>query len=670
MKKVGVAMLVLLIMSVALARTVNAATVHLSDLDLSKAHQDWGKPHANRSVDDHPLNIAGHAFDSGVGTHAGSAWYIDLGGRGERFRARVGVDDEIKSDSRAHNYPIEFRLFGDSKSLFNSGAMRVGDQAQAVDVDVRGVRTLILVVKALGPGITDGHGDWAEASIDYTGEPPVAIDIPPDKAEVLTPKPPSTPQINCAKVVGVRPGHPLLFMVATSGERPMTFAAESLPKGLSIDAQLGLISGAVVEAGDYRVKVRATNVHGSSEREVRVEVGDRIALTPPMGWNSWNCFASAVSDEKVRAAADAMVKSGLIDHGWTYINIDDCWQVRAAEPLSNKRTPDGMVRTNKKFPNMKALTDYIHAKGLRAGIYSSPGERTCGGFDGSYQFEAQDARQYAQWGFDYLKYDWCSYSGVASKIRHSPHPPAESEIFQHPYRVMRDELAQQNRDIVFSLCQYGMGNVWTWGEQVGGNCWRTTDDINDSWGSMAGIGFNQNGHEIYAGPGHWNDPDMLVVGKVGWGPALHPTHLSPNEQYTHITLWSLLAAPLLIGCDMTQLDDFTLSLLTNDEVIAVNQDPLGKQAKRVIVNEQDTEVWSKDMEDGSKAVGLFNRSEVPQMVAVKWSDLGISGSLQVRDLWQQKSLGAFGEGFSTEVPRHGVVLIKVSLAGTFGTDAR
>jgi alpha-galactosidase len=236
------------------------------------------------------------------------------------------------------------------------------------------------------------------------------------------------------------------------------------------------------------------------------------------------------------------------------------------------------------------------------------------------------------------------------------------EIYQHPYAVMAAALNKQDRDIVFSFCQYGDGDVWQWGEKLGGNSWRTTGDINDSWGSLNGIGFSQNGHEKFAGPGHWNDPDMLVVGMVGWGPALHPTKLTPNEQYTHITLWSLLSSPLLIGCDMTQLDDFTIGLLTNDEVLAVNQDPLGKPAGRVSQTDGGTEVWARDLEDGSKAVGLFNRGELPADVTVKWSDLGLTGPQNVRDLWRQKDLGSQDSSFTVKVARHGAAMIKVTAA--------
>ena len=227
-----------------------------------------------------------------------------------------------------------------------------------------------------------------------------------------------------------------------------------------------------------------------------------------------------------------------------------------------------------------------------------------------------------------------------------------------PYQVMRKGLDECSRDIVFSLCQYGMGEVWKWGAKVGGNCWRTTGDINDSWNSMSGIGFNQNGHEKYAGPGHWNDPDMLVVGKVGWGPSLHPTHLKPNEQITHISLWCLLSSPLLIGCDMSAMDKFTLAVLTNDEVLAINQDPLGKPAGRVLKNGQ-TEVWARPLFDGSKAVGLFNRGNQAATVKVAWSDLGCQGPLAVRDLWQHKDQGEQADGYEATVPPHGTVLVKV-----------
>jgi alpha-galactosidase len=471
---------------------------------------------------------------------------------------------------------------------------------------------------------------------------------------ILTPRPSPRPRINGPKVFGVRPGNPFLFTIAATGKRPMEFSADGLPDGLRLDKATGQITGVLSEKGTHVVALKARNALGLSTRQFKIVVGDQIALTPALGWNSWNCFANAVDDSKVRSAADAMVNSGLINHGWTFVNIDDCWEIKPEtdDPMlkGEQRNEQGMINTNKKFPDVKALSDYIHSKGLKMGIYSSPGPLTCAGFTASYQFEEQDAQQYAAWGIDYLKYDWCSYGRIAKD-----HSLPE---LKKPYFVMRAALNNVNRDIVFSLCQYGMGDVWKWGGEVGGNSWRTTGDITDSWESMSDIGFSQANHEAYAKPGNWNDPDMLVVGKVGWGPQLHPTKLTPNEQYTHISLWCLLSSPLLIGCDMTQMDDFTLNLLTNDEVLEVSQDPLGKQAGRVF-KDGDLEVWAKEMEDGSKAVGLFNRGPWKSEVKARWSDLRIQGKQLVRDLWRQKNLGTFSDEFKAFVPRHGVVLVKM-----------
>ena len=472
----------------------------------------------------------------------------------------------------------------------------------------------------------------------------------------MTPPASPKPRINGAEIFGIRPRSPFLFTIAAPGNRPMTFATNNLPAGLQLDPQTGHISGALTNAGEYVVTLRAKNTLGTAKRKFRIIVGDKIALTPPMGWNSWNCFASAVSEEMVKAAADAMVKSGLINHGWTYINVDDFWQNHrdSKDPTLHGlfRDAQGNIVPNSRFPDMKGMADYVHGLGLKVGLYSSPGPWTCGGCTGSWQHERQDAAQYAAWGFDYLKYDLCTYRDEV------PACETSLDMAQQPYRVMGEFLKQQPRDIIFSLCQYGEFNVWQWGASVGGNCWRTTGDISDSWGSMSGIGFNQDKAAPFAKPGNWNDPDMLIVGKVGWG-HLHPTRLTPNEQYTHISLWCLLSAPLLIGCDITQLDPFTLNLLENDEVLAVDQDPLGKEATTVATNGE-TRVYAKNLADGSKAVGLFNLGETETRVTVNWSDLGIEGDMHVRDLWRQKDLGTFTNTFSVTVPRHGVVLVKVS----------
>jgi alpha-galactosidase len=655
----------------------------LSDVDLNMVEQDSARPRANHSTQNKRMSIGGQVFTNGLGTHACSQLilnlqgkpgvrplyqkgqiargqsFLDLQGKAEKFSAKVGVDDEVGAD----NGSVVFKLIGDKRTLWESPVMRGGEAARDVNVDLKGVRQLKLIVDSGQDGIEKGDADWADAKITMREGTPVAVLPPREPAVVLTPKPSTKPRINGAKVFGVRPGSPFLFTIAATGDRPITFAAEGLPQGLNLDPNTGRITGALREKGEHVVTLRAKNARGETERKFKIVCGPQIGLTPAMGWNSWNCFASAVTAGNVKAAADAMVKSGLINHGWTYINIDDYWEVnprRTNDPSLQgpERDAQGRIVPNPRFPDMKGLTDYVHNKGLKTGIYSSPGPLTCGRCIGSYEHEDQDAQSYADWGFDYLKYDWCSYNDVARKQTGENRSNFSLPILMKPYQVMREALDKVPRDIIFSFCQYGMGNVWEWGARVGGNSWRTTGDINDSWGSMATIGFGQAGHEKYAGPGHFNDPDMLVVGMVGWGPKLHPTHLSPNEQYTHISLWCLLDSPLLIGCDMTQLDDFTLGLLTNDEVLEVNQDPLGRQAGRVAQDGQ-VEVWAKDMEDGSKVVGLFNRSRDEARVTAKWPDLGLTGKQLVRDLWRQKNLGRFAGKFEATIPRHGVVLVRM-----------
>ena len=639
---------------IALAAAIcQAEVVSLSKLDLRKIQQARGPrgSRGNRSATPVPMSIAGQAFEDGARTFGASTLWIDLGQKAKRFTAMVGIDDEAKAATGT----ATFRIYGDAKELFNSGPMKANEPARKVEVDVAGVKSLLLMVET-GEGSDVNRTDWADAKIEYEGTAPVTIDGPAEEAVILTPKPSPKPRINGARIFGVRPGNPFLYTIAATGDRPMTFSAKGLPKGLKLDSRTGRITGTLKKEGDYVVTLRARNKLGRAERKLRIMCGPVIGLTPALGWNSWNCFAGAVTAEKVKAAADAMVSSGLINHGWTYINIDDFWEVNPKatnDPTLQgpERDDQGRIAPNPRFPDMKGLTDYVHGLGLKIGLYSSPGPLTCGGCIGSYQHEDQDARQYSDWGFDYLKYDWCSYGQIA------PRDPNRAALMK-PYLVMRAALDKAPRDIIYSLCQYGMGNVWEWGAEVGGNSWRTTGDITDTWASLSGIGFRQGGHEKYVGPGHFDDPDMLIVGKVGWGPNLRPTRLTPNEQYTHISLWCLLCSPLLIGCDMTQLDAFTLNLLSNDEVLEVNQDPLGRQASRV-GKDGLLEVWAKDMEDGSKAVGLFNRSEFDTRARASWQTLGIKGKQKVRDLWRQKDLGVFADQFEAKVPRHGVVLVRI-----------
>jgi alpha-galactosidase len=647
-----------------------AQTVWLDELDLSAATQGYGVPMKNKSLDGNTINIAGKTFERGFGTHAVSSLLILLEGKATIFSAQVGIDDEVAGREPA----VEFELIGDGKKLWSSGIMRLGEAARFCSVQLAGVQKLELVVADGGNGNYYDHADWADAKFETTGVTTFKTYNPvAGEPYILTPLPAAEPRINSAKVFGVRPGSPFQFLVAATGDRPMTFSATGLPKGLEIDPQTGIITGSLSMAGTYEVTLSAKNAKGKAEKKLRIICGDRIALTPPMGWNSWNCFAGEVSADKVKRAADAMVKSGLINHGWTYINIDDFWENhRDSKDQSLRgelRDEAGFIIPNSRFVDMKPLADYVHNLGLKIGLYSSPGPWTCGGCAGSYGYEKQDAESYAKWGFDYLKYDWCSYGNVinglpgndpykVSSLSYNGGGELNSAI--KPFKVMGEYLRQQPRDIVYSLCQYGMSDVWKWGDSVSGNSWRTTNDITDTWVSVKDIALAQDKSAAWAKPGNWNDPDMLVVGTVGWGNP-HKSKLKPDEQYLHISLWSLFSSPLLIGCDMEKLDDFTLNLLTNDEVIEINQDPLGKQAT-CVQTIGELRIFVKELEDGSRAVGFCNFGfDIIDLPYKDFEKIGLQGKFKVRDLWRQKDLGDIetqtGQ-LALKVPVHGVLLYK------------
>lgn len=622
-----------------------ANAVWVDSLDLARASIRRPRAARGQATPPPPLtfSLGGAVYPHAVPLQANADLAIDLKGQAIRFMAMVGIDDERKSGQGS----VTFDVWIDGKKAADSGLMKSGDAPKLLSVDLRGAKRLILAVGDGGDGTRDDSADWGGALIvlaEGTQGRPETIVLPIEPPPAIAPS--RTPQtsINEPRVTGATPGRPFLFLIPASGDGPLTFAAKNLPTGLTLDPKTGIITGTLKQAGKTVVELTVNGPRGKATSTLTIVGGDRtLALTPPLGWNSWNVWGGVVDDAKVRAAADGMVSSGLAAQGYTYINIDDAWE--------GSRDANGEITTNEKFPDMKALADYVHSKGLKIGIYSSPGPRTCQQkYAGSWQHEEQDAATYAKWGFDYLKYDWCSYSEIA------PNPTLEDR--QKPYRVMRSALDKLSRDVVYSLCQYGAGNVWEWGEQVGGNLWRMTGDITDTWSSMAGIGFAQTGREKYAGPGHWNDTDMLVVGKVGWGRDLRDSRLTPNEQITHITLWTLQAAPMLIGADMSRLERFTIDLLGNREVLAVSQDVLGRPAGR-IVGDGRTEIWARPLSDGTMAVGLFNRGPEATRVTARFSDLGLKGSQPVRDLWLQKNLGSASNEFSATVPRHGAVLVKI-----------
>jgi len=480
-------------------------------------------------------------------------------------------------------------------------------------------------------------------------------------AEFRTPKPELTPRLQGPRWIGARPGKPFLFRIPCTGEKPLRFQANNLPPGVVL--QDGILRGtSPPNAGQYPVKLRAANRHGHSERVFTIVVGEQLALTPPMGWNHWYTHYDHVRDSTIREAAKVMVDSGMADYGYSYVSIDDCWMNKpGAEDLEisgPSRDSQGRIIPNKRFPDMKGLTGYIHSLGLKAGTYTSPGPLTCAKFVGAYRYEEQDARQIAEWGFDLLKYDWCSYTRVA--------PNKELAELKKPYELMGSLLKKQNRDIQLNLCQYGMGDVWKWGGEVGGHSWRTTGDLGLEKDSRLpgfySIGLKNAKLWEYAGPGKWNDPDYILIGWVGnardhRAPPRSST-LTPDEQYSYMSMWALMASPLFYSGMMSKLDDFTLNVLCNGEVIDVNQDALGRQA-RIVRQTGDELVLAKPMEDGSVAVGLFNLGEQPGKIAVTLEELGLKGVRKVRDVWRHKELGRVRKSLEATVARHGVEVLRV-----------
>lgn len=465
---------------------------------------------------------------------------------------------------------------------------------------------------------------------------------------ILTPAAPAVPRFNTTELYGVRPGSPVIFRFGVSGDKPIKYSAENLPEGLALNPDNGALSGKIDKVGSYTFTVKARNAKGEAAQRFTLRVGSKIALTPPMGWNSWNCWGLSVTQDRVMSSAKALLEKGLADYGYAYINIDDAWE-------APERNADGTIAVNEKFPDMKGLGDWLHSQGLKFGIYSSPGDRTCGGYLGSLDHEMQDAQTYNSWGIDYLKYDWCGYGR-----KHATEKDNQTVAsYVRPYLHMEECLRAQPRDIFYSLCQYGMADVWKWGEAVDANSWRTTGDIIDTWESMYDIGFRRNAPLFpYAQPGHWNDPDMLIVGKVGWSSNLRDSRLTPDEQYTHISLWTLMASNMLIGCDISQMDDFTVGLLCNNEVNAVNQDILGRQAERV-VEDGSIHIFKRPLADGSYAVGIFNVGDEDVNVDMQryLPQMGAQRLIAVRDLWRQKDLSATDLRYF--LPSHGVKYLKV-----------
>ena len=644
---------------------VHADTIPLEQCDMGRMRSGFGSAKSGKSVDGNALRVGGVEYRRGVGTHAPSTHRIAANGNALSFSALVGVDDECGGKGS-----VVFRVIADGKVVAEVAA-KGGEAAKRISADLAGTKRIVLEVTDGGDGMHYDHADWCDAVFTFKdGTKPLSAAEMTRQLGILTPPGDGSPRINAPARYGVRPGHPILFKVPVVGDKPMKIEVSragtqrrrellghraSAPlRELKFDPENRLVSGSLSEPGEYPLVITAENAKGKAEKVMTLVVGDKIALTPPMGWNSWNAFAGGVSEAKMRIATDKIVELGLDEHGYSYVNIDDFWQKNPQNGTSDptlagpERNADGTIAPNARFPDMKALADYIHSKGLKAGLYSSPGPYTCGGCTGSWQHELQDAQSYAAWGFDYLKYDWCSYGEVATGDGH--------DRFRRPYLLMGRFLKMQSRDIVFSLCQYGWDEVETWGALADGQLWRTTGDIFDNWNSVYGGITAQAKLWPSAGPGAWNDADMLVLGRSVWGGSL-----TPNEMYTHFSMWCMFASPLMIGCDLANVDDFTLSLLTNDEVLAIDQDELGAGAAKVLADAAaDWEIWARPLADGSMALALLNVDEEEQIVTVPFAKLGLRGAWAVRDLWRQADEGTFADAYAASVPGHATHLVKFS----------
>ncbi|WP_414000322.1 putative Ig domain-containing protein [Flavobacterium sp. W1B] len=489
----------------------------------------------------------------------------------------------------------------------------------------------------------------------------------------------SKPKINGPRLYGARPGKEFIYTIPATGARPMSFAVKKLPKGVKIEKSTGIITGSVEKAGEYVIELVAKNKFGKSSKAFTLVIGDKLALTPPMGWSSWYSFGRNVTLDKVIRSAEIMKEKGLQNYGWSVIEIDDPWTNQPAqndpvwaklktraegvygyyegpnnlpERVGSVRDSNDELIPNTFFTDIKKFPSIMHKMGFKAGIYSSPGPITCGGVAGSYGYEFVDAKFFADNGFDYLKYDWCSYGSLAKDN-------SKEELIR-PFRLMSDALKAQKRDIVHALCQYGMGNVWEWGDESGGQLWRTEQDVHDTWPSVRNAFKKLSDKAAYVKPGNWNDPDILQIGAVGAQSSgkAGRNGLTFEEQRTVMSMWCMLSAPLLIGANMELMDDATLSLLTNEEIIAVNQDALGR-AGSLVKTIENTEFWTKQMEDGSLVVGLLNLSNETRSVKFPFSVLQLEGSQKLRNLWAKSDLGTFNNEYETTIPAHGIVMLQI-----------
>ena len=665
-------------------------TVWLSALDLSKAMQGFGSPQADKSVDGHSLTLNGKSYTHGFGTHSPGLLTIALGGA-KRFLATVGVDDETNGKGS-----VEFQVLDDAHDvLWQSGLLRGGQPARTLNLDVSGRRQIFLRVTTGGDGFEFDHADWADAKFVVDGASPQAVALP-ESVPIISMTPAlAAPQIHPPAVLGIRPGTLFLWTVPVTGTRPLMFSASGLPRGLALNTATGTIVGTVAKTGDYPIKIAVRSRSGRDTCAVHLRVGDAIALTPPMGWNSYDAYGDRVTETQVLANARYVAET-MQPYGWDMIVVDYRWYDPNADAHPDNGSPGETLEMDangrllpapNRFPSaangasFRGLADKIHALGLRFGIHIMRGiprnavaqnlpiegsnfhaseaadtTDTCAWCPDMYGVKGATPagqayydsifRLYASWGVDFVKMDDTS----------APYHLDEINAARHA-------IDKSGRSIVYSLSP-GETPIEQ-GVHVAShaNMWRESGDFWDGWQALDHEFTLGTRWQEYAGPGHWPDGDMLPLGHLSLGGrpvgADRRTNFTRAEQMTLLSLWSLLPSPLMVGANLPDNDPWTWALLTNPEVLAVNQDALGAAGKPVF-QQEGQDFWIKKLSDGSLAVGLFNRSDFDDTLTANWAKLGLSGRYAVRDLWLRRELGKFAGKYTAFVPRHGAVLLKLT----------
>ena len=616
---------------------------------------------------------------------------FETDGRATAFDAVCGFAPEVMEspgpwgEKRRNRAKMSFRVYADGRLVAESKTITPKDAPVALHADLKGAKTVVLETVDGGYWLGAPYlkSEWNDVRWTFPeggeGRPADEAALMPQLG-ILTPPEERKPRFNGPAVFGVRPGNPLLFRIPVTGEKPMEVSASGLPEGVTFDAEKHILAGSVAKAGDYEILFTATNAHGGAERKFTLSVGSRLAIAPPMGWTSWNAYRIDISDGVIRKTAQLMDETGLADYGFAYVNLDDGWQkpplpglwadaapppedenCDCGEPYRGPRDATGRIVPAARFPDMAALADYVHSLGLKIGLYSSPGPMTCQKLEGSYRHEALDALTWAKWGFDFIKYDYCTYTRIfLSETKERGREPIE---YDHalPFIRLYTTLRSLPRDIVFSANTGGHGG-YRWGEVAGVNMWRTWEDLKDCWGGLVNAANTAFDLAPYSKSGCWCDPDMLVVGFMDTGAgAPHMSLLTPNEQYTHMTLWSLFNAPLLLGCQLDRLDGFTMNLLTNPEVIDVDQDISHPGSKRTVKTDSEW-VAVKELADGSFAVGIVNLYPFQRRIALDLAANGLPGKAELRDIWRRKDIGVFEGRAEFDVPPHAPVFLRVKAA--------